>query len=70
MTTTTIRCAEVFHDDIVMNVFSATIRTLKTWAQRAHQRRQLVQLTVAQLDDMGISTKDAEVEANKPMWRA
>lgn len=43
---------------------------LETWGRRAHQRRQLAQLSERQLDDIGISREQAQQEAAKPFWRA
>ncbi|PLX45811.1 MAG: hypothetical protein C0605_00385 [Hyphomicrobiales bacterium] len=40
------------------------------WHDRARQRRQLAALTMAQLDDIGLSPSAADFEADKPFWRA
>ncbi len=42
---------------------------LRTWYQRAHQRRQLAQLDDRALDDIGVSRAQAEAEAAKPFWQ-
>ncbi len=42
----------------------------QVWLVRSRQRRQLLQLTDQQLNDIGISRYDALQEASKPMWRA
>ncbi len=36
--------------------------------ERAHQRRQLAELSTAQLLDMGITREDAMEESYKPFW--
>jgi uncharacterized protein YjiS (DUF1127 family) len=40
------------------------------WYQRARQRRQLAQLSDAQLDDIGVNRAEARAEAAKPFWCA
>ena len=53
------------------------VRHNKTWYQhltfmsvRAKQRRQLLNLSDEQLDDIGITRAEALEEANKPFWQA
>jgi uncharacterized protein YjiS (DUF1127 family) len=41
----------------------------ETW-RRYRSRQRLAQLDSHMLKDIGISFADAEVEANKPLWRA
>lgn len=41
---------------------------LTTWIALAHQRRALASLTDAQLDDIGVCPRDADIEANRPVW--
>jgi uncharacterized protein YjiS (DUF1127 family) len=44
-------------------------RLLRTWRDRARQRRELSQLTARDLLDVGISNADAREEMRKPFWR-
>ena len=46
------------------------IKTLKTWARRYTQRRELARVDESMLADMGISPGHAAFEADKPFWRA
>lgn len=43
--------------------------TLKLWAARAEQRRQLRNLPDYLLDDMGISQEALQAEISKPFWK-
>jgi uncharacterized protein YjiS (DUF1127 family) len=40
-----------------------------TWHERAHERRQLMQLSDHMLRDIGISRAEALGEAEKPFWQ-
>ena len=51
-------------------IFTAAVKTLHRWRERAQQRRDLSNLTPRELDDIGISAKAAAKEAAKPFWRA
>lgn len=42
---------------------------LRFWYARAGQRRQLAELTDAQLRDIGVSRAQALREAGKPFWK-
>ncbi len=44
------------------------LTTLKTWYERAAQRRVLAQLPPELLRDLGIDSFDARREAEKPFW--
>lgn len=46
------------------------VELIQLWRSRARQRRQLSQLSPAQLDDIGIDPAAAWAEAAKPFWRA
>jgi uncharacterized protein YjiS (DUF1127 family) len=46
-----------------------TVSTLAKWARHAYERRQLAQLDLRELSDVGISTGDRMVELSKPFWR-
>ena len=45
------------------------VKLLNTWYQRSRQRQQLAQLSVRQLDDIGLDRATALAEAAKPFWR-
>jgi uncharacterized protein YjiS (DUF1127 family) len=45
-------------------------RVLDVWLERARQRRALLRLPDALLEDVGISRADAWQEGTKPFWRA
>jgi uncharacterized protein YjiS (DUF1127 family) len=40
-----------------------------TWAERAHQRRQLAELSDYMLRDIGLTRADVAGETRKPFWR-
>ncbi|MPZ11481.1 MAG: DUF1127 domain-containing protein [Kiloniellaceae bacterium] len=42
---------------------------LYLWQQRLRDREALLQMTTAQLKDIGLSRADALQEAEKPFWR-
>ena len=44
------------------------IALLITWASLARQRRALAALDSTQLDDIGLTAQDAEIEANRAVW--
>ncbi len=48
--------------------FNSPIKLVKLWNQRSRQRSQLAALSVEQLDDIGISREQVEIEAAKPFW--
>jgi uncharacterized protein YjiS (DUF1127 family) len=41
-----------------------------SWRRRIRQRRELLRLPDAMLEDVGISRRDAWREARKPFWQA
>jgi uncharacterized protein YjiS (DUF1127 family) len=45
-------------------------RVLDVWLERARQRRALLRLSDALLDDVGLSRAEAWQEGTKPFWRA
>ncbi len=45
-------------------------RQVKTWQQRARQRKELSRLTMRDLRDLGITPGEALREVMKPFWRA
>ncbi len=52
-----------------VSLFTA-IATVKTWRERAVQRRALAHLSPEMLRDLGLSPIDAQIEAGKPFWVA
>lgn len=48
---------------------TALLARLRAMVAVARQRRQLAQLSDAQLKDIGISRADAEREVTQPFWR-
>ena len=42
---------------------------VSTWHERAHQRRQLLDLDDRLLEDIGISREEALAKAARPFWR-
>lgn len=44
------------------------LNVLSVWQQRSITRQQLKHLSAEQLDDIGISRKEALNESNKPFW--
>lgn len=45
------------------------LATLALWAERRRQRRALLELNDALLEDIGLSGADAWKEGRKPFWR-
>ncbi len=43
--------------------------TVTIWRNRAHQRRQLLEMETRILKDLGLTRMDAIQEAEKPFWR-
>ena len=44
--------------------------TVATWLRRSRERKQLARFTERELHDIGISRTDADMEIQKPFWRA
>ena len=49
--------------------YTAFAHILRTWRQRARDRKALAQLDHRTLRDLGLSEGSARFEANKPFWR-
>ena len=49
---------------------SAVFGTLLVWQMRANQRTRLAEMESHRLEDMGITSSEAQREARKPFWRA
>lgn len=43
--------------------------TLRLWRRRTREREELARFSARELHDIGLSTGDALMEINKPMWR-
>jgi len=46
------------------------VTLIRLWRRRVHERRQLAQLDLHLLRDIGVTLSDAQREAEKPFWRA
>ena len=40
----------------------------KVWAERSHQRRELLELDEHRLRDISLTREQAEAEARRPFW--
>jgi uncharacterized protein YjiS (DUF1127 family) len=49
---------------------STVFGTLLVWQMRANQRTRLAEMESHRLEDMGITSSEAQREAAKPFWRA
>ena len=49
---------------------STVFGALLTWQMRANQRTRLAEMESHRLEDMGITSSEAQREAAKPFWRA
>ncbi|MBX2808038.1 MAG: DUF1127 domain-containing protein [Cellvibrionaceae bacterium] len=45
------------------------LQVCKLYRQRYRTRRQLLELSARQLDDIGLDLQQARAEGNKPFWR-
>lgn len=67
---------ELFHRSTPVSAGSpgvalfTAIATVKTWRERAVQRRALALLSPELLRDLGLSPIEARIEAEKPFWMA
>ena len=64
-----------FTPESLVNRLNALLSLPYVWQSRVNQRRQLMELLMDMenryiLDDMGISTAEALLEAQKPFWMA
>lgn len=48
---------------------ASLLKTLSAWDSRSRQRRNLAEMDAHLLADIGISRKDATIEASKPFWQ-
>ncbi len=42
---------------------------IQLWLDRHHQRKQLAQLDMVQLEDMGLTVSQVNEEIRKPFWK-
>ena len=49
---------------------ASLLKTFSAWDSRSRQRRNLADMDAHLLADIGVSRRDAAVEAAKPFWRA
>lgn len=47
----------------------AAMANLNRWMERHHQRKQLAQLDVHQMNDLGLDLAMVQAEINKPFWK-
>lgn len=59
--------ANVPHVPSTLDILAGAVRT---WRQRARERRQLAQLSVRDAHDLGLSEQQVQYEISKPFWRA
>jgi len=52
-----------------VSVWSQVRRYVAVWIHRSRSRRELVQLSAADMRDIGVSRCEVEYEAFKPFWR-
>ncbi len=52
----------------LIRILERALATMRIWRERAHQRRQLQELSDRDLRDIGISRLDAIAECRKPFW--
>ena len=69
MTTATLKYTRAHQVESLGAMAIKSAKYLSFWYDRAMQRRQLAQLSFAQLCDIGISREQALIEAGKPFWR-
>ena len=53
----------------VFTPLSSLIQQLQLMMDKHHQRKQLAQLNIDQLIDMGIDPAEAQTEISKPFWK-
>ena len=49
--------------------FVSAASTIQVWLERHHQRKQLANLGVSQLVDIGLSVNQVKLEISKPFWK-
>ena len=56
--------------DAALEIIANALALIRTWHARAHERRQLAAMTERELRDIGLRRYEANLEINKPFWRA
>jgi len=51
-------------------IVADALAMIRAWRARASERRQLSAMTERELKDIGLRRYDANLEINKPFWRA
>ena len=49
---------------------ASLLKTISAWDSRSRQRRKLAEMEDHLLADLGISRREAAIEAAKPFWQA
>lgn len=70
MTTTTIKLQFPAITGSFQAIVESSWNVIQLWCERAHQRRQLANLTPEQRRDVGITLDAARAETAKPFWRS
>ena len=50
------------------SVLVTVLATLGRWVSISRERRDLGELSLSQLDDIGVSARQAQTEAARPFW--
>jgi uncharacterized protein YjiS (DUF1127 family) len=56
--------------DFLQHLTTLAVRQLRTWKQRSASRQSLARLSQYQLQDIGITELERQVEINKSFWEA
>ena len=70
MTTTALKIQLALPHTTVSTALARTWSTVSLWRERARQRTHLSEMSVAMLEDVGISVSQARAESGKPFWSA
>ena len=68
MTTRTLKSTIAIPRINLSAVLGRACTAVGQWRERARQRRQLAEMSVEMLRDIGISASAAQAEASKPFW--
>lgn len=73
MATTTMNCmnsTQARNETVPQGLLAGLSRRIALWRRRAREREELMNMSLLELSDMGVSVAEAEFEASKPFWRA
>ena len=70
MTTATIKLHAPDHGVSLRESAATLLKAANLWRSRARQRKHMLELSVDQLQDVGITREAALAEAAKPFWHA